>query len=56
MCNKNSKNLFMGMLLGVATGAIGCCIMKDQKKAKKKASKAIHAMGDLIDDIKYMLK
>lgn len=56
MCVKNTKNLLVGVLIGMAAGMCSCCMMKNQKKMKKKAGRAVQAMGDLIDDVKYMFK
>ena len=49
MCVKNTKNLLVGVLIGMAAGMCSCCM-------KKKAGRAVQAMGDLIDDVKYMFK
>ncbi len=50
------KGIGTGIAAGVAVGFIGGQMMKNQKQMKKKAGKAIHAMGDLLDNVQYMFK
>jgi hypothetical protein len=37
-------------------GYVGSQLMSNQKQVKKKASKAAHAVGNLIDDVQYIFK
>lgn len=50
------KGLFIGMISGLFLGSSISCIMRDQRKVKRKASRAIHAVGDFIDQVPYMFK
>ena len=51
--NKNT----IGLMKGIGTGlAAGSQLMSNQKQVKKKASKAAHAVGNLIDDVQYIFK
>lgn len=49
-----ARTLGAGMIAGAALGYLGSYVMRDQKKLKKKASKAMHAASDFIDDFPYM--
>ena len=51
MC-KCSIGLIAGMALGLFVG----CSVKDQRKMKRKANKAMYAMGDLFSNVPYMFK
>ena len=51
-----AKGVGVGMLAGAAAVTVGSMLIKDKKHLKKNAGKAIHAVGDLIDNVEYMLK
>ena len=45
-----------GLAAGMMVGYVGSQLMSNQKQVKKKASKAAHAVGNLIDDVQYIFK
>lgn len=46
-----------GMLAGVAVATVGSKMMKGKNKHfKRNAGKALHTVGDLIDNVQYMFK
>ncbi len=51
MC-KCSIGLISGMIIGLVVG----CNMKNQHKMKRKANKAMYAMGDLFSNVPCMFK
>lgn len=51
-----AKGIGMGILAGAAAVTVGSMVMKDKKHLKKNAGKAMHAMGDFINNMEYMLK
>ena len=57
---KNTMGIVKGVGAGLAAGAvvgfIGSQMMKNDKQMKKKAGKAMHAVGDLLDNVQYMFK
>lgn len=57
---KNSANIirgiFIGMMSGIILGASASCMMREQRKVKRKAGRAVHAVGDFIDQIPCMFK
>ncbi len=53
------KGIGIGMAIGGVSAAMGSCCMKSgscMKNGKKSASKAIKAVGDVIDNIQFMMK
>ena len=57
---KNTMGIVKGVGSGLAAGAVvgfvGSQMMKNEKQMKKKAGKAMHAVGDLLDNVQYMFK
>lgn len=58
---KNTMNITKGVCVAVATGAAACYVgnklmHKNPKQLKKKAGNALHAMGEIVEDISFMLK
>ena len=59
--NKNTIGLMKGNRhrpgsSSMMVGYVGSQLMSNQKQVKKKASKAAHAVGNLIDDVQYIFK
>lgn len=58
--NKDSmgliKGIGTGLAAGMAVGYVGSQLMNNQKQVKKKATKAAHAVGTLIDDVHHIFK
>lgn len=51
------KGIGAGIATGVVVGYMGSKMMKKSpKQMKKRAGKAMHAMGDLVDGVSYMFK
>ena len=51
------KGVGIGMLAGAAVTVVGSQMMKtDKKHLKKNAGKAMHAVGDFISNMEYMMK
>ena len=49
------KGVGVGMVLGCAVGVAGTCYLKKNKKCiKKNAGKALHSIGDLLDNVTDM--
>lgn len=57
---KNAMNVVKGIGAGAAAGIImgfvGSQIIANDKKAKKKANKTLHSVGNFIDNMEYMFK
>ena len=53
---KTLKHIAVGMTGGMILGIILCCFFSCKNKIKSKVSKAIHALGDIIEQIPYMFK
>ena len=45
------KGVGIGMLAGAAAVTVGSQLMKDKKHLKKNAGKAIHAVGELMNNV-----
>lgn len=46
------KGMGMGVAVGCAVGAVGTCMLKKSKKGlKATAGKALHSMGDLLENM-----
>lgn len=50
------KGVGAGMVAGMAVAATSSMLMKSNKGVKKNAGKAIRAVGDLIENVQYMMK
>jgi len=49
------KGVGIGMVLGCAVGVAGTCYIKKNKKGiKKNAGKALHSIGDLLENVTDM--
>ena len=51
-----AKGIGVGLLAGAAAATVGSMVMKDKKHLKKNAGKAMHAVGDFISNMEYMMK
>ena len=45
-----------GMLAGVVVGAAGKAMIDSKPKMRKKANRAIHTVGQIIDTAQYMFR
>ncbi len=46
------KGMGMGVVLGCTAGVVGTCMMKKNKKGlKANASRALHSIGDLLENM-----
>ncbi len=51
------KGMGTGMAVGMMASAAGAMMMSGNKKAlKKKASKAVKAVGSIVDDVQSMMR
>ncbi len=50
------KGIGTGLAVGMVVGTVGSKIMRGNKNVKKRASKAMKAVGDVIDNVQYMMK
>ncbi len=50
------KGIAGGMIAGIAVGAVGKSVIDKKPKLRKKANKAMNAMGQIIDTAQYMFK
>ena len=49
------KGMGMGVALGCTAGVVGTCYMKKNKKGvKHNAGKALHSIGDLLENVTDM--
>ena len=46
----------VGMISAAALGLAGTQLLKNNQRVKKSAGKAIHAVGDFVDNVQYMFK
>ena len=46
----------IGIAAGVAIGAVGSALIKNNKGVRKNAGKALRAVGDLVENVQYMVK
>ena len=51
-----AKGIGAGMVAGVALAATGSMMMKNNKNVKKSVNKAVKTMGNLLDNVTYMMK
>lgn len=51
-----AKGVAGGMLAGMAVGYAGKKMMDGRPKMKKKADRAIHTAGQILDTARYMFK
>ena len=50
------KGVGAGVATGMIVGAVGSNIMKNNKNVKRSAGRAIKAVGDIIENVQYMMK
>ena len=50
------KGIGTGLAAGMAGGFVGGQMVKNQKQVKRKANKAMHAVGDLFENVQYLFK
>lgn len=49
---KFCKGMLVGMMAGTAVGAVGVCYLHSHKKGlKRSVGKALHSVGDLVDQV-----
>ena len=53
---KVDKGVGIGMLAGAAAVTVGAALWKDKKHLKKNAGKALHAFGELVDNVEGMFR
>lgn len=51
-----AKGMGTGLLAGMIIGALGCHMINNDRHMKKKATKAMHSIEDLIDNVQYMFR
>ncbi|MDQ5983978.1 MAG: hypothetical protein RUMPE_01007 [Eubacteriales bacterium SKADARSKE-1] len=44
------------MISGVILGSVFSCMIKENRRVKRKASKAVHAVGDFIEQVPSILR
>lgn len=50
------KGIGAGMIAGAVVGAIGAKKMKNDRRFKKRADKALKTVGQVVDNVEYMFK
>lgn len=50
------KGIGVGMVAGAAVVGVGSMMLKDKKHLKKNAGKAMHAVGELINNVDFLFK
>lgn len=50
------KGMVAGVSTGVAIAAVGKTMLGKKKNMKKKAGKALRAVGDFMDNVQYMIR
>jgi len=50
------KGVSAGIAVGMVVGSVGSMFLRNNKNVKRKASKAIEAVGNVIDNVQYMMK
>ncbi len=50
------KGIGTGLIAGAAMVTAGSMMVKNNKSVKKNAGKAIHAVGDFIENVQSMMK
>lgn len=50
------KGAAAGMAIGAVAATVGTAMIKNKKGFKKSAGKAIRAVGDIMENVQYMLK
>ena len=51
------KGICIGMALGATAGVVGSGVVRSNKKGiKKTAGKALKAVGNIVDNMQYMVK
>lgn len=51
-----AKGIAGGMIAGMAVGYAGKKMMESKPKMRKKANKAIHTVGQILDTAQYMFR
>lgn len=50
------KGIGAGMATGIVAGFVGSQMIKNDKQMKRKANKALSTVGNLIDNVQYMIR
>lgn len=50
------KGIGAGIIAGAVVGAIGAQRMKNDRRFKKRADKALRTVGQVVDNVEYMFK
>ncbi len=50
------KGIGAGVVAAVAVAAVGNQMMKNNKHLKRDANKAMHAVGDVLENVEHMFK
>ena len=50
------KHTTFGVIVGLILGVIFCCLFGCKNKKKNRASRAVHALGDLLEQILSIFK
>ena len=50
------KGMGAGMLLGITASVIGVNVLNKNQKLKRSSSRAVHAVGNMLNDAQSMLK
>lgn len=52
-----ARGMGAGIAAGMTVGIVGAQMMlRDKRHFKRNAGRAVHAIGDLIDNVQYMFK
>ena len=50
------KGIGAGMATGIIAGFVGSQMIKNDKQMKKRAIKALNTVGNIIDNVQYMIR
>lgn len=50
------KGAAAGMAIGAVAATVGASMIKNKKGFKKSAGKAIRAVGDIMENVQYMMR
>lgn len=50
------KGVGTGLAAGMFVGFLGSQMVKNDKRMRRKAGRAMHTVGDLLDNVQYMFK
>ncbi len=53
---KAIKHVVFGMIGGIILGVTFCCLFCGKNKVKNKASRAVHSLGDLLEQVLSLFK